>query len=330
MCMIDIKVKAGEEFIDSTRHYEEPTYVLSRDGIGLMPLSNLSIVSAKAKQGKTWLQVILAASMLGCQDFDFQRLVSDVRILYIDTDQQYSQTARMKKRIQRLAGLPLNENQDELMVINIRKMSAEERKTELARLVTEYRPTVVFVDNLLHLESNFNDPVSSRAFVDMLLKLVDEYQCLLIGVIHENKSQADSNSKGHVGTMTDESASDKLKVSRDADSGKMTVSHVLSRDRNIDDFSFIISDEGLPIMSATFKDIERRRKEEEERVMRWKVFQDILTDHLPMTNRDLVTEYKLRTKYGDTKAQEDIKKTLRETFICKNDDGLYMINNAPF
>lgn len=315
--------KDGEEFIDSTRKYAEPEYVLEKDGIGLMPLSNLTIISAKAKQGKTWLQVILAAAMLGDNSFGFKCLIEDMKILYIDTDQQSSQTARLKRRIQRLAGIPVNENQAELMVVNIRKMSTEERKAELNRLIEEFQPTVVFVDNILHIESDFNDPVHSRQFVDMLLKLVDAYHCLLIGVIHENKSQNDTNSKGHVGTMTDESACDKLKASRDTETGVFTISHVLSRDRTIEDFGFVISDEGLPVLETTAKEQKRQKKAAEERSQREQLFKSIFNEHLyGLSKSDLVAELTRNAGYKKSNAYKVIDKAVEEGTLQTTDDGL--------
>lgn len=211
-------------------------------------------------------------------------------------------------------------------MVNLRKMAAPERKVELGRLLEELQPEVVFVDNLLHMESDFNDPVSSRKFVDYLLKLCDENNCVLVGVIHENKAQNDTNSKGHTGTMTDESCSDKFNVMKSE--GSFTAVHTLSRDSSIDDIGFVIGENGLPMPALAAKELKKIKKAAEEKAEREKIFKSIFNEHMyGLSKPDLVAELKKNAGFEKSKAYKQIDIALEEETLVTTDDGLLI---APF
>lgn len=320
----------GENVIDSTHVYPKPNYLLYQDGTGFAASGNIMAIKGKAKAGKNQTEAIIIASLLGCEDFD---LTSGLRsanrkIIVEDTDQHSFHTSLTKQRVQRLLGWETTENQSELTFINARRMRADERMTCLRKAITEVHPDVMVVDNVLHIESNFNDPSASRTFVDELIRLADENDCLLIVVLHENKSSADSNMKGHIGTMLGESATDVLEILKDG--SQHHIKHVVSRDKPIEPITFIINDNGLPQLAKAAAQEKKEQKELERQIQRNKAFTEILDGGVLLSYTELVSAYRDKVFCGNTKAEDDLKLAVNDGVILKNADRKYYLNNMPY
>lgn len=325
-----LTMKFGDNFIDSRKSYPEPEYTLKYKGVGCLALGNLTGIIGKPKTGKSFIEVILIASMLGYQEFGFEtQLGEDDLIVLMDTDQSPVYSARIKRRIQRLMGWNPEENQNRLLFLNARKMSVDERLELLDSVLKSLKPKVFVIDNIAHISGSFNNEESSRAFIEMMVKKAEENNCLIIAVLHENKSTTDSNPKGHLGSMLAESAVDVLQAKKDDKTHRHTLHHYLARDRNIEDICFLINEFGLPELTEKVSEEAKRLKAVEEQNNRWMVFNEILDRYtVAISYTTLKNAYREATKLGETTAKAHIAKTLEEGHIRKTDAGLYEI--APF
>ena len=316
--------------IDSTCEYPRPDYLLYQNGVGFAAKGNILALKGKAKAGKNFSEALLIASLLGCEKFGLKSGLGKktIRVIHEDTDQHHYHTALTKQRVQRLLGWNAKENQSELTFVNTRNMDAKGRKLCLLRVIKEEHPDVMILDNALHIYSDFNDPTGSRKFVDELITLADENNCLLMVVLHENKSSGDSNMKGHLGTMLAESASDVFEVVKDGN--KHYLKHVTSRDKSIEPITFIINDEGLPQLATSAAMEKKEKMEAEKRTQRNKAFAEILDGGVIMTYGELVSAFCDNMNCGTTKAAEDLKSAVEEEIVTKTDDRQYHLNVEPF
>lgn len=251
----------------------------------------LIAIKAKAKQGKSTLEMILIATLL-CGQWHYVRRLADVRprILYIDTEMKPADTQLMNRKAMHLAELPETEDVPEATFINLRRQTADECQQALTDLLKKYHPDIVFIDGIVDLLLNFNDLEESQALIRKLLALAEEFNCCLVNVLHTNKAIDDHNMRGHLGSFLTQKASLVFNCKKDPASHIVTVSCSESRHAPIPDFTFAFDSEGYPIsadellqaMREEKADLkaEQRAKEEAENRAKWlKAVKLILAQH---------------------------------------------------
>ena len=244
--------------------YPAPRYLLNFHGQFTIPRGNIVAVSAKWKNGKTFLCDLLCAVFLGSRKFkDFSGTDEQGDVLYFDTEQDTSDTVRIRNVIYSM--IP-EENREKIQIFNLRSENISamgdkdlSRYEFIVRVVKRYQPALVVVDGIADLIYDFNKVDESQQIVNDLAALASENNCAIITVMHQNKGMHDNAMKGHLGTMLNQKASDVFQVRKVED--LFVVSHTVSRHRNISDFIFTIDQDGAPVLSdATSKDV--RAKEQ--------------------------------------------------------------------
>lgn len=252
--------------VDLSKDYPLPQYTLSYHGVGIMPLGTISLVSGKAKNGKTFALSILAAELLGANSFGFRSLLPAQRVVYFDTEQDVNDTAQVQRRDHQLLNWPTDSNHDGLFFFSMRQLDAAKVLCEIELRLQAYKPTVAFLDGVVDACEDFNGLPESSATVREICQMASKYRCHICCVLHENKS--DNNARGHLGSMLTQKANDVFHVTKDKE--RVTVQQTEARGhRNMDDFAFSISDDGLPYPTSTPKeDKEQDRRNTVARLMK--------------------------------------------------------------
>ena len=256
--------------VDLTKNYSEPQYLITQDGIGTIPRGDLQAIKAKSKNGKSYLASILAASILGSEAFGFRPCEAETKVLYVDTEQNKLNTARIMRRIHIIMGWPTNENRDSLRAINLRSVATKNRLPRILKEVKRNVPTALFIDGVADLIEDFNDIEQSTKVINALMRLSTEYNTSVICILHENKSKDDNGMKGHLGTMLLQKASDVFQVKKS--NGKFDVSITDCRNMSVEDFSFAIDGHGVPFRGMSVKESKEAAKVEELRKLIQKIF----------------------------------------------------------
>lgn len=233
--------------IDLTKVYPEPRYTLRRNGVGTLPRGDIQAVKAKSKNGKSFLCAILAASVMGCKDFQFETVEDGATVLYFDTEQNERNTAALAKRVHSLMGWNTGQNNERFKVYSLRSVEISERLPIIEWVVKDYAPTLAIIDGVADLLEDFNDVGQSSEIINSLMRLSAENDVAIINVLHTNKRKDDSDMKGHLGTMQLQKSSDVLEVKKNGDIFNVTVTDC--RNIAISDFSFSIGMDGVPVWS---------------------------------------------------------------------------------
>jgi hypothetical protein len=248
--------------LDLTKTYPQPDFMLTRHTVGTLPLGDIQAIKAKSKNGKSYLCSILMASLLGCKDFEFESKGGSPLVLYFDTEQNERNTAVLIRRVHALCGWSVTDNNyKSLVAYPLRSMAADEKLNFIVNAITLKQPTVVFIDGIADLVSNFNDVEQSTITVNRLMKLSADCNCSIVCVLHTNKAKDDSNMKGHLGTMLLQKSSDVFDVSKSSD--VFNVQETDCRNMPIDDFAFCIDDNGMPHSTATLKENRKAERDAE-------------------------------------------------------------------
>lgn len=241
--------------------YPEPDYLLNAHGTRTLPTGNLIAISAKWKNGKTFLCDILCAIYLGSEQFEgMQGRNEQGKVQFFDTEQDMSDTARILQVINRLTG---NDNAERCEVYCLRNINIEGERDCVSRYefivdaVRHSQPRLVVIDGIADLIYNYNDVIESQTMVNNLASLASENNCAIIVVMHQNKGKDDKNMKGHLGTMLYQKCSDVFQVQKVETF--FAVHHSVSRHQSIKDFYFAIED-GVP---APYMSVDAERIVEE-------------------------------------------------------------------
>jgi len=232
-----------EQFIvDTTAPAEQPAYRLEIDGVGIIP-PGITAVCGRAKQGKTNLLNVIAATMLSGHEFGTmrQRLPVD-KILWIDTEQSRWEIQNNAKRLLRTAGLDerTDSRQIGLTILSLRDVDVEQRQDVTVAAIEQFRPQVAIIDGVRDLMHDFNDVTESNDIMQILMSAtVADDEMALIAVLHKNEST--EKMRGHLGTELMNKCNTLLECSKE--NGVFTVKHV-SRQREAQPFRFLIDENG--------------------------------------------------------------------------------------
>lgn len=262
--------------IDRNIEYPDPEYLIEIGGVPTIPKGNLVALSAKWKNGKTFFCGILSAIFLGSDQFASCRsLQAEGRVLFFDTEQDESDTARIHKTIDAMT--PESRHND-FRVFCLRQ-AAIDNDTDQGTAITRYdlicraleqeHPDLVIIDGIADLIYNYNDVIESQDMVNKLAALASKHKCCIVVVMHQNKGQKDRNMKGHLGTMLFQKCSDVFNVEK---CGSVFIAtHAVSRHRNCEDICFKLDANAVPMDAVADRqlqvEMERQHNESKLREM---------------------------------------------------------------
>jgi archaellum biogenesis ATPase FlaH len=224
-------------------NYEPPpeNIILSINEKNIGCAGSFIIISGLPKAGKsTFLNAFISSNFKKDDIFGIE-LKTNEKIGYFDTESSQNDFYNNLKRIKYMAKIktfPENFN-----AYNTRLDSTQTNKILIEAYIMVHQPKVVFIDGLLDLLDNYNDEKESRELIVWLKKITQEYNILIIGVVHTGKK--DNHTLGHFGSMVDRYAQSVLEVVKDKESGIFTLKSKYLRSANDFPDIHIIYDEIL-------------------------------------------------------------------------------------
>lgn len=200
---LDFKKIFKEFRVSPLEEIKPPKIVLNQSVFGenrmIATLGNFSLISGKAKVGKSLLMTLLTAVFISNNEIQglSNRLPNNKKnVVYFDTEQGKWHVQKLVKRICRLTGI---KNPNNLDVIYLRKFTALER----LKIIEEYIHSndnlgVVIIDGVKDLVTSINDEDQACNISSKLLKWSEEKDLHISVVLHQNKG--DRNARGHLGT----------------------------------------------------------------------------------------------------------------------------------
>lgn len=307
--------------IDLAKTYSEPSYLIKSGGVGTIPRGDIIAVKAKSKHGKTFLCSIFAAVAMGAEWGSLSAAEKDCKVMFIDTEQNEKNVARVARRIHAMAGVDIHKNSGRLLCYALRKMEMNKRWQFIQDRITEEHPDLVIIDGIADLIADFNNITESQEIIGKLMATSAEFNLSIIFVLHTNKSKDDSNMKGHLGTMAVQKCSDVFEVVKNVATFNVSVSEC--RNIPISNFSFILDNDGVPHPSETFKQAQAAEKTAVKEAKFRQVFAEIFSAKgmSIIKYSDLVSMAKLHFAVEDRMAKENIKWAKENGILVVNNDG---------
>ena len=288
--------------IKVTDTIQEPQPIIKQGDKIVVSRGNILTVQGRAKTYKTFLVSGMVAAALdeglgmnGTRDVN--------RVLYVDTEQSDAHTQIVLKRIYRLLDMPLDTEDDSVIMLALRKENATERLSYAIQAIEELRPDLVVIDGVRDLVADFNSIYESSKVVGKLMELSAAYNCAIVTIIHQNKG--DNNARGHLGTELMNKSETVLQVVRDR--SVATVAPVHCRNIEVDEFSFTVID-GLPQLCDKPKATANR-----EELLG--IFSEIFTNSLWVKRREIVERLMIKMDMGERMAQRKVREAIKADIL---------------
>lgn len=236
--------------IDITQEQPAPIPLITRDGRNFLSRGNLCAIVGRPKAGKsTLLSAIVATAHTGRDCLGFQS-EGNFKVAWFDTEQAPDDSARMWRGAYRLAGVPV-ENNENLIFLRLLETPLKERLRCIEAVVKETRPDIVILDGIGDILRNTNDIEESQAVVMEIRRINSQYECGIIAILHVN--WRDEKARGHLGTILQHKAEAVVLLEHEAgmDSPSKVIPQ-LTRKAPFAPFSFAIDSEtGMPYLSES-------------------------------------------------------------------------------
>lgn len=290
--------------LDATKDYPEPYYMLEYNGVPFSTIGGIQALSGQKKNGKTFVLAQLMAAILGT-DIDKSRtprylpglkvpertlehLGHHPKVLYIDTEMEELNSAKVLRRVHWLCGWPLNVPCERFHALWLRGITdvkegdkivekAYAKRYRLIKTAIEFfQPDAVFIDGLRDIMADFNNLEESASIIGELMATAEKNNCCIWNTLHMNPrpgNDDESKMRGHAGTELGNKVTDTL-VSikkKDATTGYVTftVKQQDARGKDMDDWKFDVTDAagalGIPrILSKVESQADEDQRERNE------------------------------------------------------------------
>lgn len=264
--------------LDPREDYPEPYYMLEYNGVPFSTLGGLQAISGQKKNGKTFVLVQLIAACLGTgtenveknlpglrvPDRTVEYLGHEPKVLYVDTEMEKLNSAKVIRRVHWLCGWDMKEPQERFNVLWLREVEGDEavkeaayqKRLRLIKMAIEIlSPDIVFIDGVRDIIGDFNDNVESSSLIQSLMYLASRRQICIWLALHMNPrpgNDDESKMRGHLGTELGNKVTDTLVSIKKKDNNgvSFTVKQQDARGKDLDDWQFEVTDQagalGIP------------------------------------------------------------------------------------
>ena len=146
--------------------------------------------------------------------------IKPLRVLWIDTEQSQQSTQDiMVNRIMPLVrghtegvishtdptdrtdnNFRVGDFDDCFFAYNLRGLGFERRRELMEAAIVQVKPDLVVIDGIKDLVTDINDAIQATIIMEQLMALAQAHHCCIVNVLHQNKSEADHNMRGSIGT----------------------------------------------------------------------------------------------------------------------------------
>ena len=242
----DIRLLQQAE-LDLSTDIPAPPPILFQGDKTMISKGDFSVVVGAAKSRKTFCVSAMVGAYLCADEYMNMSSPADAgNVLWIDTEQSIYHAAKVARRVCRIAGLPTNQKTERFRMLCFREYTPDKRRELTDKAIRLYKPALVVVDGAADLILDVNDSSESAKLATMFMDITKELDNHIITVLHTNPGG--DRPRGHLGTNFLNKAQALFLVRADGDIS--TVSVERCRDIAVDDFSFAVNKDGLPVLAS--------------------------------------------------------------------------------
>ncbi len=253
--------------LDPREDYPEPYYMLEFNGVPFSAIGGIQAISGQKKNGKSFVLTQLMAAILGqgsdrvsqylpglqVPERTLDHLGHLPRVLYVDTEMEKLNSAKVLRRVHWLCGWDMKEPNDRLNVMWLRTVEDNDREHAFQRryrlirqAIDLLQPDIVFIDGIRDIIGDFNNNEESAQLVQQLMAIAERRNICIWNALHMNPrpgNDDESKMRGHLGTELGNKVTDTLvSIKTKAATGvTFTVKQQDARGKDMDDWKFEVT-----------------------------------------------------------------------------------------
>lgn len=216
---------AESHLFDQNKRPPETPPILSLRGHHILNRGNFLALLAGKSSGKSSTIAAMLASLYGHPDADYLNFTGfnphQMAVLHTDTEQSAEDHWNMLNRSMRRARVA--EMPSWVKSVHLRRFAPRVRADMICALARKYHQEiglcVVFIDGLVDLMRDFNDPGESTDLTNRLMELIEDTGCGIVTSLHVNPGQKrgenSEKGRGHIGTLTEQKAQNVILFKKD-------------------------------------------------------------------------------------------------------------------
>ena len=348
--------------LDAREDYPEPYYMLEFNGVPFSALGGIQAMTGQKKNGKSFVFAQLMAAILGTDSprvhdnlpgltvpqRTIEYLGHQPRVLYIDTEMEKLNSAKVLRRVHWLCGWDMNQPNDRLSVLWMRTVEGSDKEPafkirwRLIKLAIEVlHPDIVFLDGVRDIIGDFNNNEQSSTLVQELMALAERKGICIWNALHLNPrpgNDDESKMRGHLGTELGNKVTDTLASIKQKKGSQVTftVKQLDARGKDMEDWQFEVTDQagnlGIPRIIANSQNRVEVEGDSVEDITRW-IREASDKYEWPLSRKDIKKKVfgDIGGQKNDGKQQIDLNiamnmKLLEESTVKQN--GYYLLMPA--
>ena len=285
---------------------------------GLIARANLHTLQGTKKAGKSAAGLALIAAALKGEFIGITPSRADLKILWIDTEQDRN-TLRQKARAV-LAMAELEAMPDRVKIVTLRGFgSPADLLAATLQAIADNAADFVFLDGVVDLCPAFNDEEKSRAVVRQLEAYAEQYGAAILGLIHTNKH--DNEARGHLGAVLQQKSAEIYQVNKEGNTANVT--QPFSRFAPVPPFSFAFADDFKIEPAGGYADTDKWR-------FYFQQFEPLFHDIPRLQSKELIQVYMDYYQRGKRTAQEAVKSAVFYHALERRKVGTSVFYSLPF
>ena len=246
-------------WLDPKEAYVRPRFTLSYNGVPFAPLGGIHGLTGQPGHGKTFtftqlMVAILKGDFYGLH-YELSRDIPNPKVLYIDTEMEKGNTQLVMLRVYEMMGWQVGSPQEQFKILWLREeVKSVDRWRKTLKAINEMQPTVVFLDGLIDVVSDFNNNTECQDLIYACMSTASHYGISLWCLLHENPGS--EKMVGHMGSFLERKATDVLKTKKEKGAEVIfNVEQKKARSRDLDKWQFKVDDDehhyGIPHLLST-------------------------------------------------------------------------------
>ncbi|MEA5402159.1 hypothetical protein VB776_04505 [Arcicella sp. DC2W] len=262
----NIKVNVSTQYSDM-----KPVIRVGESTFGVN--GDISFVSGLPKAGKSTITRFMIATALmkevpeSCDTISIRsEYCKGKKVIYLDTEQNPSDTQKMINSILEIAGL--NKQPENLIVLNLRPFSHSDNMEYLRTLFHHYNDAYLWIiDGVTDFLPSANDETASNEIVRYLMRMSYENDTCIVCLIHENGGGGNGKMRGHIGSEAARKCQGAISIKYEEEKKvhSITSTH-LRGSKRIDPIYWHFNEKGKPV-SCSAEIIEKIEKLSEDKYL---------------------------------------------------------------
>lgn len=213
---------------------DENTYI-TISGKTILTERNVAVISGKPKSRKSVIAHSIISSALSNKPvLGIECNIDKHNIVLIDTEQSRHDLMRSLNRMKNLAGI--SNISDRLKLYSVRSLNVQQIRMMLQVICDNTNNKIVIIDGALDLINNMNDVEESKSVIDLIKRMLVNYQISFVLVIHQSKST--NFTIGHFGSYFDRFAQSVVEVSKTESGSSRIASAMMRSDADFQPYEF--------------------------------------------------------------------------------------------